>query len=465
VKKGGFLMDLKIHLSEKEMPRQWYNIVADLPTPPPPPLDPVTGGPLDPSVLLKIFPRALIEQEMSTERWIDIPDEIIEVYRLWRPTPLMRARNLEKALKTPARIYYKWEGVSPAGSHKPNTAVAQAYYNKIEGVKRLTTETGAGQWGSALAMGCKFMGIDCTVYMVKVSYYQKPYRRVLMQLWGAEVYPSPSDKTESGRKVLEENPDSPGSLGIAISEAVEDAFKHEDTNYSLGSVLNHVLLHQTIIGLEARKQFEMIGEWPDVVAGCIGGGSNFAGLTFPFLMDKLQGKRDIRAVAVEPSACPSVTKGIYTYDYGDVAGLTPLLKMFTLGHNFIPSPIHAGGLRYHGMAPLVSLLYKEKIIEAVAYPQRAVFEAGVLFAQTEGYIPAPETAHVIKFVVDEAIRCREEGKEEVILFNGSGHGHFDMAAYDDYLAGKLEDFVYPEEKVEEAIRQLREFLKSIGREE
>jgi len=458
-------MDLKIHLSEKEIPRQWYNIVADLPTPPPPPLDPVTGGPLDPSVLLKIFPRALIEQEMSTERWIDIPDEIIEVYRLWRPTPLMRARNLEKALKTPARIYYKWEGVSPAGSHKPNTAVAQAYYNKIEGVKRLTTETGAGQWGSALAMGCKFMGIDCTVYMVKVSYYQKPYRRVLMQLWGAEVYPSPSDKTESGRKVLEENPDSPGSLGIAISEAVEDAFKHEDTNYSLGSVLNHVLLHQTIIGLEARKQFEMIGEWPDVVAGCIGGGSNFAGLTFPFLMDKLQGKRDIRAVAVEPSACPSVTKGIYTYDYGDVAGLTPLLKMFTLGHNFIPSPIHAGGLRYHGMAPLVSLLYKEGIIEAVAYPQRAVFEAGVLFAQTEGYIPAPETAHVIKFVVDEAIRCREEGKEEVILFNGSGHGHFDMAAYDDYLAGKLEDFVYPEEKVEEAIKQLREFLKSIGREE
>jgi tryptophan synthase beta chain len=377
----------------------------------------------------------------------------------------MRARNLEKALKTPARIYYKWEGVSPAGSHKPNTAVAQAYYNKIEGVKRLTTETGAGQWGSALAMGCKFMGIDCTVYMVKVSYYQKPYRRVLMQLWGAEVYPSPSDKTESGRKVLEENPDSPGSLGIAISEAVEDAFKHEDTNYSLGSVLNHVLLHQTIIGLEARKQFEMIGEWPDVVAGCIGGGSNFAGLTFPFLMDKLQGKRDIRAVAVEPSACPSVTKGIYTYDYGDVAGLTPLLKMFTLGHNFIPSPIHAGGLRYHGMAPLVSLLYKEGIIEAVAYPQRAVFEAGVLFAQTEGYIPAPETAHVIKFVVDEAIRCKEEGKEEVILFNGSGHGHFDMSAYDDYLAGKLEDFVYPEEKVEEAIKQLREFLKSIGREE
>jgi len=458
-------MDLKINLSEKEMPRQWYNIIADLPTPPPPPLDPVTGGPLDPSVLLKIFPRALIEQEMSTERWIDIPDEVIEVYRLWRPTPLMRARNLEKALKTPARIYYKWEGVSPAGSHKPNTAVAQAYYNKIEGVKRLTTETGAGQWGSALAMGCKFMGIGCTVYMVKVSYYQKPYRRVLIQLWGAEVYPSPSDRTESGRKVLAEHPDSPGSLGIAISEAVEDAFKHEDTNYSLGSVLNHVLLHQTIVGLEARKQFEMIGEWPDVVTSCIGGGSNFAGLSFPFLMDKLQGKRDIRVVAVEPTACPSVTKGIYTYDYGDVAGLTPLLKMFTLGHTFIPSPIHAGGLRYHGMAPLVSLLYKEGIIEAVAYPQRAVFEAGVLFAQTEGYIPAPETAHTIKFVIDEALRCKEEGREEIILFNGSGHGHFDMSAYDDYLAGKLEDFVYPEEKVEEAIKQLREFLKSIGREE
>jgi tryptophan synthase beta chain len=458
-------MDLKINLGEKEMPRRWYNILADLPTPPPPPLDPVTGGPLDPSVLLKIFPRALIEQEMSTERWIDIPDEVIEVYRLWRPTPLMRARNLEKALKTPARIYYKWEGVSPAGSHKPNTAVAQAYYNKIEGVKRLTTETGAGQWGSALAMGCKFMGIGCTVYMVKVSYQQKPYRRVLIQLWGAEVYPSPSDRTESGRKVLEENPDSPGSLGIAISEAVEDAFKHEDTNYSLGSVLNHVLLHQTIIGLEARKQFTMIGEWPDVVTSCIGGGSNFAGLSFPFLMDKLQGKRDIRAVVVEPTACPSVTKGIYTYDFGDVAGLTPLLKMFTLGHTFIPSPIHAGGLRYHGMAPLVSLLYKEGIIEAVAYPQRAVFEAGVLFAQTEGYIPAPETAHTIKFVIDEALRCKEEGREEIILFNGSGHGHFDMSAYDDYLAGKLEDFVYPEEKVEEAIKQLREFLKSIGREE
>lgn len=458
-------MDLKINLSEKELPRQWYNIAADLPTLPPPPLDPLTGKPLDPSLLLKIFPRSLIEQEVSTERWIDIPDEVLEVYKLWRPTPLMRARNLEKALKTPARIYYKWEGVSPAGSHKPNTAVAQAYYNKIEGVKRLTTETGAGQWGSALAMGCKFMGIECTVYMVKVSYHQKPYRRVLMQLWGADVYPSPTDRTESGRKVLAQDPDSPGSLGIAISEAVEDAFNHDDTNYSLGSVLNHVLLHQTIIGLEARKQFEMIGEWPDVVTSCIGGGSNFAGLSFPFLMDKLQGKRDIRAVAVEPTACPSVTKGVYTYDFGDVAGLTPLLKMFTLGHSFIPSPIHAGGLRYHGMAPLVSLLYKEGIIEAVAYPQRAVFEAGVLFAETEGYVPAPETAHAIRFVIDEAIRCREEGKEEVILFNGSGHGHFDMAAYDEYLSGKLEDYIYPEEKVEEAIQQLKSFLRSIGREE
>jgi len=458
-------MDLKINLSEKELPRQWYNIVADLPTPPPPPLDPVTGGPLDPALLLKIFPRALVEQEASSERWIDIPDEVWEVYRLWRPTPLMRARNLEKVLKTPARIYYKWEGVSPAGSHKPNTAVAQAYYNKIEGVKRLTTETGAGQWGSALAMGCKFMGIECTVYMVKVSYQQKPYRRILMQLWGADVYPSPTDRTEAGRKVLEQDPNSPGSLGIAISEAVEDAFKREDTNYSLGSVLNHVLLHQTIIGLEAKKQFAMIGEWPDVVASCIGGGSNFAGIAFPFLMDKLQGKRDIRAVAVEPTACPSVTKGVYTYDFGDVAGLTPLLKMFTLGHSFVPSPIHAGGLRYHGLAPLVSLLSKEKIIEAVAYPQRAVFEAGVLFAQTEGYIPAPETAHVIKFVIDEATRCREEGKEEVILFNGSGHGHFDMTAYEEYLAGKLEDYIYPEEKVEEAVRELEEFLRSIGREE
>ncbi|MBC7327024.1 TrpB-like pyridoxal phosphate-dependent enzyme [bacterium] len=455
-------MNVKINLSEKEMPHQWYNIVADLPTPPPPPLDPSTGAPMDPSLLLKIFPRSLIEQEVSTERWIEIPDELWDVYRLWRPTPLIRARNLEKALKTPARIYYKWEGVSPAGSHKPNTAVAQAYYNKIEGIKRLTTETGAGQWGSALAMGCKFMGIECTVYMVKVSYQQKPYRRILMQLWGADVYASPTDRTESGRKILEQDPNSPGSLGIAISEAVEDAFKHEDTNYSLGSVLNHVLLHQTIIGLEARKQFEMIGEWPDVVVGCIGGGSNFAGLSFPFLMDKLQGKKDIRAVAVEPTACPSVTKGIYTYDFGDVAGLTPLLKMFTLGHSFIPSPIHAGGLRYHGMAPLVSLLYKEGIIEAVAYPQKPVFEAGVLFAQTEGYVPAPETAHAIKFVVDEAIRCREEGKEEVILFNASGHGHFDMAAYDEYISGRLEDYVYPEEKVKEAVRELEEFLKSIG---
>lgn len=449
-------------LKEEEMPRQWYNICADLPTPPPPPLDPATGKPMDPSMLLRIFPKALIEQEISTERWIPIPDEVLEVYKIWRPTPLIRARNLEKALGTPARIYYKWEGVSPAGSHKPNTAVAQAYYNKVEGIKRLTTETGAGQWGSALAMGCQFMGLQCTVYMVRVSYEQKPYRRVLMQLWGADVYPSPSDRTESGRKVREQNPDSPGSLGIAISEAVEDAFKHDDTNYSLGSVLNHVLLHQTIIGLEARKQFEQIGDWPDVVVGCIGGGSNFAGISFPFLMDKLQGTKDVRAVAVEPTACPSVTKGVYTYDFGDVAGLTPLLKMFTLGHSFVPSPIHAGGLRYHGMAPLVSLLHKEGIIEAVAYPQRAVFEAGALFARTEGYIPAPETAHAIKFVVDEALRCKEEGKEEVILFNASGHGHFDMAAYDEFLAGKLEDYIYPEEKVQSAIRELEEFLKKIG---
>jgi len=380
----------------------------------------------------------LIMQEVSAERWIPIPEPVLDVYRLWRPTPLHRALKLEKALDTPAKIYYKNESVSPAGSHKPNTAVAQAYYNKQEGIRRITTETGAGQWGSALAMACRFFGLDCLVYMVKVSYYQKPYRRSLMHVWGAEVIPSPSDTTESGRKVLAEDPESTGSLGIAISEAVEVAATNSDTHYSLGSVLNHVLLHQTIVGQEARKQMEMAGAYPDVIIGCVGGGSNFAGLCFPFVKDKLDGK-PTKIVAVEPTACPSVTRGEHRYDFGDTVGLTPLLMMHTLGHDFRPSPIHAGGLRYHGMAPMVSHLVKLGVIEAVAYPQNPVFEAAVTFARTEGIIPAPETAHAIRAVIDEALACRESGQEKTILFNFSGHGHFDLSAYDAYLEGRMEN--------------------------
>lgn len=427
----------KITLDENEMPKEWYNIIPDLPEPLPVPLHPVTEEPVKPEDLEPIFPKALIKQEMSSERWIKIPEEVRDVYRIWRPTPLIRAERLEKALKTPARIYFKYEGASPPGSHKPNTAVAQAYYNAEEGVERLTTETGAGQWGSALCFACRLFDLRCMVYMVKVSYMQKPYRRVLMETWGGEVVPSPSERTEVGRKILSEDPNNPGSLGIAISEAIEDAAKHEDTKYSLGSVLNHVLMHQTVIGLEAKKQLEMVDEKPDVIVGCVGGGSNFSGLCYPFVKDAE--KEGIEIIAVEPKACPTLTGGEYRYDYGDTAGLTPLLKMFTLGHTFIPPPIHAGGLRYHGDAPTLCLLVKHGIIKATAVSQIPTFEAGVMFARSEGIVPAPETNHAIRVVIDKAIEAREKGEEKVILFNFSGHGLLDLQAYDDYLHKKLKD--------------------------
>lgn len=443
----------RVVLPESEIPKAWYNIIPDLPEPPPPVLHPATKQPVGPADLEPIFPMDIILQEVSTERWVEIPQPVREIYALYRPTPLYRARRLEQALQTPARIYYKYEGVSPPGSHKPNTAIAQAYYAKRAGVRRLTTETGAGQWGSALAWACRTFGLDCTVYMVRVSYEQKPYRRVLMETWGAEVIPSPSPRTQAGQAVLQRDPHSPGSLGIAISEAVEDAATHDDTKYSLGSVLNHVLMHQTVIGLEAKRQLELLDEYPDIVVGCIGGGSNFAGLSFPFMSDKLRG-RDVRIVAVEPTACPTLTKGKYLYDFGDTARTTPLIKMYTLGHTFVPAPIHAGGLRYHGDAPLVCLLYDRGLIEAYAYPQNPVFEAAVLFARTEGIVPGPEPAHAIRHVVNEAIRCREAGEPKVILFNLSGHGHFDLAAYEQYLAGKLPDFEYPEEEVQRAMAEL-----------
>ncbi len=443
----------KIVLEEKELPRQWYNLLADIPTPPKPPLHPATRQPIGPQDLAPLFPMELIRQEVATERWIVIPDEVLNIYRLWRPTPLFRAHRLESALQTPARIYYKYEGVSPAGSHKPNTSVPQAYYNKREGVKRLATETGAGQWGSALALACSLFGLECTVYMVKVSYHQKPYRRSLMEVWGARVIPSPSDRTNAGRNILQANPDSPGSLGIAISEAVEDAATHEDTKYSLGSVLNHVLLHQTVIGLEARKQMALAGDYPDIIVGCCGGGSNFAGISFPFIQDVINGK-NIRVIAVEPTACPTLTRGKFTYDFGDTARLTPMVKMYTLGHTFVPAGIHAGGLRYHGDSPLVSQLYHDGIIEAAAVGQTAVFRAAVTFARHEGILPAPESAHAIKVVIDEALRCKEEGMSRAILFNLSGHGHFDLSAYDDYLAGRLADYDYPVELIERALADL-----------
>ncbi|HAL61693.1 MAG TPA: TrpB-like pyridoxal phosphate-dependent enzyme [Chloroflexi bacterium] len=445
------MQETKILLTEEEIPTYWYNVLADLPFELPPLLHPVTGEPtrLPPP----LFPEALNEQEYSKDRYIEIPEEVREVYKLWRPTPLYRARRWEKTLDTPAKIYYKWEGVSPPGSHKPNTAVAQAYYNKKEGVKRLTTETGAGQWGSALAFGCQLFGLECKVYMVKVSYHQKPYRRVLMETWGAEVVPSPSQDTESGRRILAQDPETSGSLGIAISEAVEDAGSREDTKYSLGSVLNHVLLHQTVVGLETRKQLEKAGDYPDILVGCVGGGSNFAGFFFPFLKDKLEGK-PLRMVCAESTACPSLTKGLYAYDYGDTAGVAPMAKMDTLGHTFVPAPIHAGGLRYHGMAPLISALYEEGLVEAVAFYQNSIFEAAVNFAQAEGFVPAPESAHAIKAVMEEALKCREAGESKVIAFNFSGHGHFDLAAYEAYLAGQLEDYEYPDEKVKEALKDL-----------
>ena len=438
----------KYLLREDQIPESWYNIVPDLPAPLPPVLHPGTGQPIGPGDLAPLFPMELIKQEVSQERWIDIPEPVREVYRLWRPTPLYRARRLERALDTPARIYYKYEGVSPAGSHKPNTAVAQVYYNKQEGVARLSTETGAGQWGSALALACQMFGLQCKVYMVKVSYQQKPYRRVLMETWGAHVVASPSTDTQAGKKVLEKDPDSPGSLGIAISEAVEDAATRDDTKYSLGSVLNHVLMHQTVIGLETRKQLEKADEEPDVLVGCIGGGSNFAGFAFPFAGDKLRGKaKKLRIVAVEPSACPSLTKGKYVYDFGDTVGLTPLIKMYTLGHSFIPPALHAGGLRYHGMAPLICKLYDEKVIEAVAVPQVATFEAAVQFARAEGILPAPEAAHAVRTVIDEALRARQAGKRTTIVFNLCGHGYLDLSAYEAFLAGRLQDFEYPAEKI------------------
>ena len=426
----------QFNLDQKDIPTQWYNIAADLGEPPPPPLHPGTKQPVGPDDLAPLFPMALIEQEVSSQRWIPIPEEVLDVLSIWRPTPLYRATRWEKALGTPAKIFYKWEGVSPVGSHKPNTAVAQAYYNKKEGVKRLATETGAGQWGSALSMACCFFGLECTVYMVKISYQQKPYRRIMMQTYGATIYPSPSDKTGFGRKMLAQDPDCPGSLGIAISEALEDAVGAPDVKYSLGSVLNHVLLHQTVIGQEAKKQMQMAGCYPDVVIGCVGGGSNYAGLSFPFVADRLAGK-NVRFVAVEPTACPTVTKGRYEYDFGDTAQMTPLLKMYTLGSDFIPPPIHAGGLRYHGMAPLISLLTAKGHIQPKAYDQMSVFDAALSFARAEGIISAPESAHAIKAVMDVALKAKEEGKERVILFNHSGHGLLDLGAYDAYLSGKL----------------------------
>ena len=446
-------METKIILTEKEMPTSWYNIQADLPEPLPPLRHPATKEPtrLPPS----LFARALDEQEFSTERYIEIPEEVQDIYKLWRPTPLIRAHRLEKALDTPARIYYKYEGVSPAGSHKLNTAVAQAYYCKKEGIKRLSTETGAGQWGSALSMGCQFLGLELKVYMVKVSYNQKPYRRVMMETWGGTVVPSPSQDTETGRSILRDDPDCPGSLGIAISEAVEDAAMRDDTFYTLGSVLNHVLLHQTVVGQEAMKQLEKADAYPDIIIGCIGGGSNFAGAFLPFVKDKIAGKKpDLRIICVEPQACPTVTRGPYAWDFGDVAGMAPIALMYTLGHSFVPPPVHAGGLRYHGMAPIICHLVKLGFLEARAEYQIPVFQAAVQFARTEGIIPAPEPAHAIKVVIDEALKCKESGEKKNILLALSGHGHFDLGAYETYLAGKLEDYEYPEEKVKEALTHL-----------
>ncbi len=444
----------KYLLDESDLPTHWYNIVADLPEPPPPVLHPGTHEPVGPEDLAPLFPGGLIAQEVATERDIEIPEPVREVYRLWRPSPLYRAHRLEKALGTPARIYYKYEGVSPAGSHKPNTSVPQAYYNAIEGVRRLTTETGAGQWGSALAFACSLFELSCEVWQVRASYEQKPYRRSMIETFGATVHPSPSPLTKAGRAILEADPDSPGSLGIAISEAVEIAAADPETRYALGSVLNHVLLHQTVIGLEARKQMELAGESPDLIVGCTGGGSNFAGLAFPFLGDKLAGRGAPEIRAVEPSSCPSLTRGTYAYDYGDTAGMTPLMKMHTLGHDFVPDPIHAGGLRYHAMSPLLSHIYDLGLIEARAREQRDCFAAGVQFARNEGIVPAPEPTHALAECVDEARRCAETGEEKVILTALCGHGHFDMAAYDRYLSEDLIDRPYPQERIDAALERL-----------
>ena len=449
-------MNRQILLNERDIPKQWYNIQADMPTPVPPPLNPATGQPITPDMLAPVFPMNLIEQEVSTERWINIPDKVLEKYLIWRPTPLYRAVYLEKFLGTPARIYFKNEGVSPPGSHKPNTAIAQAYYNKEFGIKRIATETGAGQWGSAMSFACGQFGLECKVYMVRISYNQKPYRRLMMETWGGKCVPSPSPETNAGRKFLAQNPEHPGSLGIAISEAIEDAVTTKDSRYSLGSVLNHVLLHQSIIGLESQKQLASVGEYPDVVIGCAGGGSNFAGIATVFVRDKIHGKK-IRIIACEPSSCPSITKGSYVYDFGDTAETTPLMAMYSLGHGFIPAPIHAGGLRYHGMAPIVSRLVADNLIEAKAYTQLETFAAGITFARTEGFIPAPETNHAIACVIEEAKKAKEEGKEKVILMNWSGHGIIDLPAYDAYLSGKLDDYVLPDDEIKKLLKDLEKY--------
>ncbi len=447
------MADRKIILKESDIPTHWYNVVADMPNPPAPPLGP-DGNSIGPEALAPIFPMSLIEQEVSGERWIKIPDEVREAYAQWRPSPLVRATKLEEYLGTPAKLYYKYEGQSAAGSHKPNTAIPQAFYNKQAGIKRISTETGAGQWGSAISHACAYFGMEVRVYMVKVSYQQKPYRKSLIQTWGGEVFASPSDMTQAGRDVLAKDPNSTGSLGIAISEAVEEAASREDTNYSLGSVLNHVLLHQTIIGQEAQKQFEIAGTHPDAIYAPCGGGSNFGGVAFPFLRGNLEGKTKTRLVAVEPISCPTLTKGAYAYDFGDVAGLTPMMLMHTLGHDFVPPAIHAGGLRYHGASPLVSQLHHEGLIEAVAVGNKATFEAGVAFARTEGIVPAPESSHAIAAWIADALECKKTGEPKTLMVNLSGHGHFDMSSYDKYFSGEIEDYAYPEEAIAASIKNL-----------
>jgi len=445
----------KITLDENDIPKKWYNIQADLKTPLDPPLNPKTKEPIGPDDLKAIFPMGLIKQEVSQDRFITIPDEVREIYRIWRPSPLYRADRLEKALKTPAKIYFKWEGVSPPGSHKPNSAVPQVYYNMKEGVENIATETGAGQWGSALAFSTCIFDIGCRIYMVKCSYEQKPYRRILMETWGAKVFSSPTNNSNVGKEILKRDPETSGSLGIAISEAVEDAATHDDTNYALGSVLNHVVLHQTIIGEEIKEQFKTIEEYPDIILGCVGGGSNFAGAAFPFVRDKIvNNKPDLKIISVEPFACPTLTKGYYRYDYGDNVGLTPLLKMYTLGHSFVPDAIHAGGLRYHGDSPLLSKLTKEGYMEAVAYYQKEVFEAAELFARTEGFIVAPESAHAVKAAIDQALICKKNKEDKVILFANSGHGHFDLSAYDLFNNNKIKDHEHPDKMIEKAIQEL-----------
>ena len=448
-------MQTKILLDEEQIPKKWYNVQADLPSPLDPPLHPATHKPVGPDDLKAIFPMELIRQEVTTDRYVDIPEEVRDVLRLWRPSPLYRAHRLEKFLKTPAKIYYKWEGVSPAGSHKTNTSIPQAYYNMKAGIERIATETGAGQWGSALAFATMLYDLECTIYMVRSSYTQKPYRKSMMHVWGAECIPSPSTKTNSGRAVLEKDPETPGALGIAISEAVEDAATHANTNYALGSVLNHVCLHQTVIGLECKEQLAMVDDYPDVVIGCVGGGSNFAGISFPFAGDKMKGiHKDTDIIGVEPASCPTLTKGLYTYDFGDVAGLTPLLKMFTLGHDFVPPAMHAGGLRYHGDSPIVSRLVHDGVMRAVSYHQSEVFEAAQTFARTEGIIVAPETSHAVKSTIDEALACKKTGEDKTILFNCSGHGNFDMTAYDAFYSGELVDYEYPDELIRQAIGRI-----------